>query len=338
MATRDDVARLAGVSSSTVSYVISGRRPISEETKQRVRQAMEDLNYTPNAFARGLAGSRLGLIAIHYPFSPEGVPSTEFEYVSAMAHRAREKGYHLLLWTQPIEDTAGLRSLVHQKMVDGVVLMEVMPEDPRVGIMRESGVPFVLVGRPDNCDDIPYVDNDYEDQALQTMSYLDQLGHHEILFIGPVTEPGVRGFGPNTRMRRSLKRGAEQYGIHMTVWAMERTPAAGREAFYRLMEMEPRPTAVISFNESAAAGLSNTDAIGGVSVPDDLTILGLSMGSTAADLMLPPMTTLSPSPVTLMNKAMDTLDDMIGHESDRTVQFLVRPVLTIRDSSAPRRL
>lgn len=66
MATRDDVARLAGVPSSTVSYVISAQRPISVDTQAKVRAAMRELNYTPNAFARGLAGAQRGVVRAQY--------------------------------------------------------------------------------------------------------------------------------------------------------------------------------------------------------------------------------------------------------------------------------
>ena len=110
MATRDDVARLAGVSPSTVSYVISGRRTISDATKAKVLSAMRELNYTPDAFAQGLAGSRRGILALHFPTSVDGYSSTEFEYVTAAMERARALGAEVLL--EPREGPAGWRSVV----------------------------------------------------------------------------------------------------------------------------------------------------------------------------------------------------------------------------------
>ncbi len=334
MATRDDVARLAGVSSSTVSYTISGRRPISDKTKARVKRAMEELDYTPNAFARGLAGSRLGLIALHYPSSTAGVPSTEFEYVSAMANRAREKGYHLLLWTQPLEDTAGLHSLVSQGIVDGVVLMELVAQDPRVPVMEESGVPFVLVGRPTDTAGLTYVDNDFDDQAVQAMTYLHELGHRVAVFLRPDTKADGRGVGTDARMCQSLTRAAKDLGFVLHLWEAERTPAAGRAILQRILAEEPRPTALLSLNEVAAAGFANAAAVAGMAVPEHFTMIGLNMGDVAADLMLPRMTTVSPSPATLMTKAMDALEKLIEKEPGFSMQELVTPALTIRGSSA----
>lgn len=337
MATRDDVARLAGVSSSTVSYVISGRRPISDKTKARVKRAMDELAYTPNAFARGLAGSRLGLIALHYPSSTAGVPSTEFEYVSAIADRAREKGYHLLLWTQPLKDIVGLRSLVSQGMVDGVVLMELIADDPRVPVMQESGVPFVMVGRPDDTVGLTYVDNDFDDQAMQAMTYLRQLGHRVAVFLRPDTKADGRGVGTDARMCQSLTRAADELGFTLRLWEAERTSAAGWAILQQILDEKPRPTAVLSLNEVAASGLANAAAAAGKPVPDHFSIIGLNMGDVAADLTVPRMTTVSPSPATLMSKAMDALESLIEKVPDFSMQSLIKPTLTIRGSSGPVR-
>ncbi len=335
VATRDDVARLAGVSSSTVSYVISGRRPISEGTKSRVRRAMKELNYTPNAFARGLAGSRRGVLALHYPYSPQGVSSTEFEYVSSAANRAHELGYHLLLWTQPIEDTEGLRSLVDQRMVDGVLLMEVTPSDPRVETMRASGAPFVLVGTPDDADGVSFVDNDYDDQASGVFSYLASLGHTDAVFFCTEGGDGDRGYGPTVHMRRALERTAGNHGVRLRVYPAPPVPAGGREALSWLLGLDPRPTAVLSFNEIGVAGLLNAAALSGVVIPDDLTVVGLNMGAVAASMTLPPLTTVSPSPSALMDRAVDALNDLIEDGGGEHVRALVAPTLQVRDSSAP---
>ena len=336
MATRGDVARKAGVSLSTVSYAISGRRPISATTKRRVERAMKELNFTPNAFARGLAGSRRGIIALHYPYSAQGVSSTENEYVSTAAERAREKGFHLLLWTQGADDIAGLRSLVDQRLVDGVILMEITPQDRRIPAMRDSGTPFVLVGKPDDATDLVFVDNDYASQAAQAVSYLKRLGHEEALFLCLDAREGDRGYGPNLHMRRELSRAAAQQGISLSVHSAPPTPRAGRDAFAHLMALSPQPTAVLAFNEVAVAALANGAASAGLSVPGDLSIVALNMGGIYADLMLPPMTTISPSPDEIMRLATDVLAGLTEEPPREGLQELVAPVLTVRESSAPR--
>ncbi|MDF1487999.1 LacI family DNA-binding transcriptional regulator [Tessaracoccus caeni] len=288
MATMDDVAKRAGVSLSTVSYVISGRRPISEPTKRRVLRAMKELRFTPNAVARGLAGARLGIIALHYPYSAQGVSSTENEYVSSAAERARDKGFHLLLWTQGADDLDGLRSLVDQGLVDGVILMEVTPEDARIAALKESGRPFVLVGQPNDAEGVAFVDNDYEEQARQAIAYLKELGHTRAVFLCQDVGEGDRGFAPSLHMRRELGRAARHQGIALGIRSVPPTPRGGREALVDLLGQHPRPTAVLAFNEVAVAGLANSAASMGVTVPNDLTIVALSMGAVHAEVMMPP--------------------------------------------------
>ncbi|MFD2841760.1 LacI family DNA-binding transcriptional regulator [Populibacterium corticicola] len=332
MATRDDVARLAGVSSSTVSYVISGRRPISADTQAKVRAAMRELNYTPNAFARGLAGARRGVIALHYPHSPQGVSSTEFEYVSAAAEKAQGLGYHLLLWTQPLSDTEGLRSLVDQGMVDGVILMEVTPDDPRIAPMRDSGTPFVLVGTPDAADIPTYVDNDYADQADQAVAHLAARGCGDFVFLGPDGTSDSRGFGPSLRIRRELERAALEHGVSCAVHLTPATPLAGRTALHAIRAQHTAPLAVVSFNELAVAGMLYEAALIGLAVPRDLMVLALNMGSNAAELAQPPVTTLSPEPHQIMSQAVKALvsTTSTGLSEAPRVQLLVRSRLTLR--------
>nr|BFF13433.1 hypothetical protein GCM10025699_47360 [Microbacterium flavescens] len=201
-ATRDDVARLAGVSSSTVSYAISGRRTISTETRLRVERAMAELNYTPNAFARGLAGSRGGILALHYPYGRRGVTSSEFEYVAAATDRARARGYHLLLWSNPIDDVEGLGSLVSEGLVDGVILMELTAHDARVPVLTAARIPFTNIGRPDDARSLWFIDADYEAMGRLAIDHLADLGHERVFFLSQTIGAAERG-----RVRSSGRRG-----------------------------------------------------------------------------------------------------------------------------------
>ena len=90
MATREDVARRAGVSPSTVSYVISGQRPISPTTRERVEARHARPRIHTDAFAAGLAGK--GIVALHYPADQPGLGTTQFDYVASASERARDRG------------------------------------------------------------------------------------------------------------------------------------------------------------------------------------------------------------------------------------------------------
>jgi DNA-binding LacI/PurR family transcriptional regulator len=120
-----DVAKRAGVAVSTVSYAINGTRPISDETRQRVFEAMEELGYKPNVLARGLVSKRSRIIALLCPATDRGLGYTELGFVTSASETARENGYNLLLWSLDVNDTDELRQLIQQKLADGVIVMEV---------------------------------------------------------------------------------------------------------------------------------------------------------------------------------------------------------------------
>ncbi|MFT3875369.1 MAG: LacI family DNA-binding transcriptional regulator [Propioniciclava sp.] len=334
MATRDDVARLAGVSSSTVSYAISGRRKISDATRERVEQAMRDLDYTPNAFARGLAGSRGGIIALHYPSSTRGYSATEFEYVSQTSARARLRGYHVLLWTGAADDVDGLRGLVSQGLVDGVILMEVGLNDPRIEVLEASSTPFTMIGRPQDPAARTFVDNDYDAMARLAIDHVAGLGHHQVLFLGQTTRPLDRGEGPMARTRRALEAPARERGVRLDLVEVDNTAASGHAAFEAYLALTPRPSAVIAFNEAALAGMAHACALAGVRIPDDLSVVALSLGDDAAELMSPPMTTVSPPVGIIAEYAVDGLVGLIDQRPGPAMHALVAPLLTVRASSS----
>ena len=333
-ATRDDVARLAGVSSSTVSYAISGRRTISVATRRRVEAAMAELNYTPNAFARGLAGSRGGILALHYPSGSRGVTSSEYEYVAAATDRARERGYHLLLWSTPVDDVEGLASLVSEGLVDGVVLMELTAVDDRVPVLTKARVPFTNIGRPDDVDGLWFVDADYEALGRLAVGHLVDLGHRRAFFLSQRVGPRERGSGPLARASRALHGAAAEQGLALDVHEAVVTVAGGRRAFDSFWASSSRPTAVVAFNETALAGFVQGAALAGCAVPRDVSVVALSIGDLAADMTSPPLTTVSPPGVELASAAVDHLVDRLEGLRHDAPHLLVAPQLMVRGSSA----
>src|SRR5699024_10073822 len=129
MTTIDDVARRAGVSASTVSYALSGKRTISAATRSRVEKAIAELGYTPHAGARALASARTNVLALMAPLRPDVDVSVIMQFVTGVVTKARSHDYDVLLLTQ--EDAAGL-SRVASGMVDGLILMDVEAKDQRI--------------------------------------------------------------------------------------------------------------------------------------------------------------------------------------------------------------
>jgi DNA-binding LacI/PurR family transcriptional regulator len=335
MVTRKDVAQRAGVSPSTVSYVISGKRTISQETKDRVERAMSELAYTPNAIARSLAGTQKGIVALHFPAGPQGLNTTEFEYLTSAALRAREHGFHVLLWSDPIADVDALRGLVGSRLIDGLILMEVVTDDPRVPMLQADGIPFALIGRPGDATGVTYVDDDFDILASLAIDHVADLGHRDVMYLSHSADLLDRGHGPAVRTLAALESAARRRRVHLTRFHAESTPTGGHEAFDRLISLEQRPTAVIAFNELAVSGLLRAASIAGVRIPAELTVVALSLADIAAEMLTPPLTTVAPSAATLATMAMDALVDLIRDRSLPASTALVTPALTIRGSSAP---
>jgi len=152
--TSKDVARLAGVSQSTVSYVMSGTRPISDATRKRVLDAIEALTYQPNAGARALASQRtrvigLMVVPVHGP-GLDGVPDAgALPFIETIASTAREHDHDVLLVTAD-EGSAGLRRLAGRSLCDAIVLMDIEAKDERVPVAASLPVPVILIGVPED--------------------------------------------------------------------------------------------------------------------------------------------------------------------------------------------
>ena len=132
MATMQDVATLAHVSLSTVSYAINNTRPVSAATRERIAQAMVELDFRPNAIARSLATRRSRILALTFPGIENGLGSTLMEFVTSAAEAAQARGYYLVVWPYAPSRAEEMREMSRDGLTDGVIIMEVRRDDPRV--------------------------------------------------------------------------------------------------------------------------------------------------------------------------------------------------------------
>ena len=212
MPTSKDVAQAAGVAQSTVSYVLSGKRPISEKTRKKVEAAIEELTYQPNAGARALAGRRTRVIGLVIPFIPELEMASLMEFVSVIASTARQFDHDILLVTED-EGAAGLRRVVGQQICDGLILMQVEDEDERLPVARTLNVPVLLIGIPRDPSGLVCIDADFEMAGSQCVRDLAAAGHSVISIIE--WQPAVVNRHVNyvDRFMRGVDRAAESVGV-----------------------------------------------------------------------------------------------------------------------------
>jgi DNA-binding LacI/PurR family transcriptional regulator len=337
MTTMSDVARRAGVSRSTVSYALSGLRPISDETRRRITDAMDDLGYSPNALARGLASRRSGIIAMLYPLHERGVNLSGLDHIWAAADEARSAGYNMLLWTIPVEDIDELRHLTQQGLVEGVILMEVRQNDPRVRFLKDAGIPFSEIGVSGIEGDAPFVDTDFGQTARDSLEYLASLGHTSLAFVNHSKSTIESGYGLAVKTQDAVEAAAKELGIELWSIACAAQLRAGREAFSALIREHPEITAVVSVNEQALVGVMEAAADQGLRAPHDISVLSLLSSVETAEMTVPALTTMSPPAHEMGRRAMTYLLEALESGALAGSQTLVRSELTVRASTAPRR-
>jgi DNA-binding LacI/PurR family transcriptional regulator len=335
VATRADVARLAGVSTSTVSYAMSGVRPITEETRQRIQAAMRELGYTPNALASGLAGRRSRIIALLFPSSPRGIASTDMEYVIAAADAARERGYHVLVWTTSEGDLDEVRRLSSTGLVDGVLLMEVKLDDERVSLLRSAGVPLALIGRVAEPSDLAYADADFDRIAELAVQHLAGLGHRRIGLLNAPVRLVDLGYGACLRVARGVAEAADRAGLELVTLSCEHAAPAGREALDELLARSPRMTGVITFNWEATVGLMQRAQARGLAIPERLSVLSVANVAGQEEITIPALTTICPPAPQIGRNAALALIDRLEHPDAAPAQILLAEALVERGSTGP---
>jgi DNA-binding LacI/PurR family transcriptional regulator len=335
MPTMIDVAKRAGVAVSTVSYALNGTRPISEETRQRIFAAMEELGYRPHALARGLASKRSRIIALLFPTPERGLGFTELEFVTSAADAAREGGYNLVLWLSDLHDPDELRHLTQQGLVDGVIVMEVHLHDERINLLREMGFPFSMIGRCAETANIGCVDINFEDTVRETIDYLSGLGHTHIAFLNQSQAVFEAGYGPVVRVQARFEEAVQSAGLHGITRFCHAAPRAGYEALNALLAERPDLTALVTMNERAVPGVMQAIAEWGWRIPDDFSLVVIVSSARVAEMTIPSLTTADAPAAELGRLGAELLIQQLETQEPEAPQVLLPCRLVVRGSSGP---
>ena len=333
MATIVDVAKKAGVSVSTVSYALSGVRRISEKTRQRVLQAVEELNYHPNLLARGLVNKRTKIIALLYPaIASDFLDDLQLDFIASVAKTTTHYGYGLLLFTSPM-DKQEITQFTNEGLVDGVILMEVQRHDPRVELLKQLGYPFSLIGHTACNEGNSFVDMDFYSAFHLCTRHLAELKHREIAFLPIVNDfetqlqnylyESVRGFEDSVRTM----------GIQGVIHSCESTTQGGYEAMKALLEDRPKLSAIIAGTEPIYTGVARALLEKGLRVPRDFSVIGF-MSPRAAEKYTPMITTLTLPTTEMGRMGVEFLINKLEGQESEPQQVILAPELTVRQSTA----
>jgi DNA-binding LacI/PurR family transcriptional regulator len=327
-----DVARAAGVSMSTVSYVLSGRRPISTATRQRVEASIAELGYRPHAGARALASSRTNVLALVAPLHSDVNVPVIMQFVTSVVTAARSHDHDVLLLTKD-EGAAGLERVAKSAMVDALIVMDVDSDDVRVPVLRDLRQPAVLIGLPASLSGLSCVDLDFTATAYACVRHLAEHGHRTIALVGPPPAVYQRGTSFATRFRTGYDDAVTQFGLTSVAQPCE-SHFEGVLACTRAIDAAlPDASALVVHNEAALAPLLSILRASGRRVPQDVSIvavcprdvaLSLPIGLTSVDIPAEEVGALA------VEMVMHLLDHQRGPETR-----LLSPRLTERDSCGP---
>lgn len=279
MTTIDDVARHAGVTRSTVSYALSGKRPISAETRRRVERAIAELDYRPHAGARALASARTHVIGLLAPLRPGVDVNVIMQFVAGVVTGAGEEGYDVLLLTQ---DDGAISRATRSSMVDALVVMDVEADDPRVPALDDLRQPTVLIGLPRDPRGLSCVDLDFERAGSLAAERLISAGHRRLALLGSPDEVLRRHTSYADRMTRGFTESAARAGATAAVLPTDPSFHGAVASVDRLLAEHPEVTGVVVHNEVALPHVIGRLRELGRRIPDDLSLIAVCPENTAA--------------------------------------------------------
>lgn len=329
-----EIAKLAGVSRSTVSYALSGKRNVSEQTRARVQRVIEELNYRPNATARALKEGRTRTIGLVVPPAARRLTYMQLDFVASVLDAAARADLDVLLSPSGDDHERSFRRLIDGRRVDGVILMEIRLDDPRVTQMQKADMPFVTIGRTARPEDTWWVDLDYENLLSRCVHHLADLGHRNVALINRSPEMLATGYGPGLRARQGFRDATAQR--RLTGWEYPcGDDAHGGDACLRLiLEEHPEVTAAATVNEAALPGVQRALHSAGLTVPADFSLIGVAAQHWAEEFH-PPLTSADVPAAEIGAHAVDLLTERIANPAGLPKHLLLCPPISLRDTVAP---
>lgn len=330
--TINDVARLSGVSKRTVSRVINNSPKVGKATREKIQKVIDELNYSPNAQARGLAARRSYLLGLIYD-NPDALYINDVQ--RGVLSVCREFGYELVV--HPCDMNADQLkheavNFVSRSKLDGVIILPPISENNDLaGALGKAGVNYVRLASM-ALDSTEHVVISNERSAAAAMAdYLVELGHHRIGYIA-----GPRGMKSTRERLEGFCDALEKHGCKPPRGMLARgayTYESGMECARTLLSNPVPPTAIFASNDEMAVGVINAAKEMGLKVPEDLSVAGFD-DSILATRITPTLTTIR-RPVRQMAQLAATklIAAIDGHEEDARALIMVDALPVLREST-----
>lgn len=321
-----DVAKKSGLSVVTVSRVLNQSPNVRQGNRDRVLQAMRELDYRPNASARSLARGKTGVIGLMLTTLNDSFLDAVVKEVS---ERLAERGYFLALSIMPEEDESFGRSLFQEDRVDGVLLLSPIREDEYVLELKKSQIPFVMLDSQRHDFSVCSVIVDNFKGGYEATKHLIELGHREIAHIS-----GSDFFFSSRERERGYMHALEE--AELKPYCVERGSfdiSSGYEIARRWIESGKLPTALFASDDYIALGAINAFQQAGIEVPQRISIIGFDDQIIASEFR-PMLTTMRQPAEQIGRTGVDLLLKAINGASRRSMTVQLTPELIVRNSTS----
>jgi LacI family transcriptional regulator len=324
------VAKLANVSTATVSRVLNASSKVRPATAERVQRIIDELHYVPNTSARSLRVGRsrlLGLIVsdINNPFFPE--------LIDAFESQARTCGIDVI-FTHTNYDSLRLEHCLQrlvERNVDGIAVCTSETNRAAFEFAAKRKMPLVLMNQEGNRTEFANIQVDHNTGAEQAIRHLHELGHRSIGFIS-----GPRDFDSTRDRYRAFLRAMKRCELQVDpAWIMEGDLhlQSGHEAMHRLLALPKRPTAILSTNDMMAVGALQAAHAAGVAVPEQMSMVGFD-NLPVCEMVTPPLTSVDIPRRDIAAAAFSALMQAAEDPAAKPSRAMVKTQLVVRGSTA----
>lgn len=329
-----DVAKKAGVATSTVSRVLSNSPRISKATHEKVRKAMKELGYYPNLSAKNLVKRSTETLGMIMPRSAEDLFVNPFfpEVIRGIQALAQDRNYDLLMVSgrDEAEEKKAVEKIVYGKRCDGVLLLCSRTTDPLIEQLDDEGVPFVVIGKPATRPDVNWVDNDNVQASYVATKHLLDQGYRRIGFVSGslslvVSLDRLEGY------KKALKDQNIAFNKDLIVYG-DFDRETGYQAFKKLLTLEEPPDSVIAVDDVMALGVSRAAQELNLRLPEDLAIVGFN-NTMLTEYTYPPITSVDIKIYDLGYQAAKLLINQIENPDAERKHVIVPTRLIVRKSS-----
>jgi LacI family transcriptional regulator len=327
--TLEDIARLSGVSRSTVSRVINADVNVKNETRNKVQQVLNNYSFQPNLAARGLATGRTNVIGVVIPASVGVIFTDPYfpQLLQGVSVVCNTRDYSVMLWlAEPDYEQRMITRILHNGLVDGVIVVSIPMNDSIIQSLIESKMPFILIGRHPT-EKVNFLDVDNMQAGRKATMHLVRLGYKRIATITGLQNQ-VAGYDRYQGYLKALQDSYHQVRPELVAEG-DFTEEGGYNAMNRLLKY--KPDAVFVASDMMAYGAMRALREANLRIPEDVAVVGFD-DNPASSKTIPPLTTVR-QPISQMgSKAADFLINIIETGAQSTQKVILDTELVVRES------